>query len=298
MLSPCFYRHIRDKSDITGEWSAIRSRVQPRTNHDHARATLGRGSPVYKSVTKTVYKISDFLSWQRSGSLVLSPSFQRRSVWPLAAKSLLVDTVVRGIPVPIIFIREQTDLKSLEPIREVVDGQQRLRTLISFVDKGLIANYDSARDSFTVRKEHNSSIAGKSYSDLEATDRKAILTYEFSVHVLPSDTDDRQILQIFARMNSTGVRLNNQELRNAMYFGVFKSLAYKLAYEQLGRWRAWGVFTEDNIARMDEVETTSELMRLMLVGQQSLSQPGLNKLYGDNDERFNDEKGRFRVSCG
>lgn len=58
-------------------------------------------------IAKTVYKVSDFLSWQKAGSLVLSPSFQRRPVWEAGAKSFLIDTVVRGLPMPIIFLREQ-----------------------------------------------------------------------------------------------------------------------------------------------------------------------------------------------
>ena len=66
------------------------------------------------NITKTVYKVSDFLSWQRADSLSLSPSFQRRSVWPIAAKSFLIDTVVRGLPMPIIILREQTNLDTLE----------------------------------------------------------------------------------------------------------------------------------------------------------------------------------------
>ena len=61
---------------------------------------------------KTTYKVSDFLSWQRSKTLELRPSFQRRPVWQPGAKSYLLDTIIRGLPIPIIFLREQkTDLK-------------------------------------------------------------------------------------------------------------------------------------------------------------------------------------------
>jgi hypothetical protein len=250
------------------------------------------------NITKTVYKVSDFLSWQRSNSLVLSPSFQRRSVWPKAAKSFLIDTVVRGLPIPIIFLREQTDLNTLEPIREVVDGQQRLRTLISFIEPDLLKDFDPDRDSFVVKKTHNADISGKTFRHLTADTRKRILNYDFSVHVLPSDTDDREVLQIFARMNATGVKLNAQELRNAEYYGVFKTLAYNLAYEQLSRWRAWKIFSENDIARMSEVEETSDLMLLMLIGIHGKSQEALNKVYSTYEEEFpqgTDLAHRFRL---
>jgi len=239
------------------------------------------------SIQRTVFKVSDFLSWQRLGSLLLSPNFQRRPVWPDGAKSLLIDTVVRGIPIPIIFLRQRTDLDTLEPRREVVDGQQRLRTIISYIDPSFLGTaFNPDRDVFTVKRSHNKDLAGKSFRELPPALRELILDYEFSVHVLPSDTDDREVLQIFARMNSTGYKLNAQELRNAEWFGEFKSLAYELAYEQLGRWRQWRVFSEMDIARMLEVEETSDLMVTMLRGIQPRRQAPLDKAYKEYDEQF------------
>ena len=180
------------------------------------------------NIQKTVFKVNDFLSWNRAGSLILSPAFQRRPVWPKGAKSFLIDTIVRGIPMPIIFLRERTDLKTLEPQREVVDGQQRLRTVIAFIEPDKLPNFDEQRDSFTVDKVHNAELAGKRFRELSATTRQRILDYDFSVQVLPADTEDREVLQIFGRMNSTGFKLNEQELRNAEFFGAFKELMYKL----------------------------------------------------------------------
>jgi hypothetical protein len=238
------------------------------------------------NISKTVYKVSDFLSWQRAKSLVLSPSFQRRPVWKPDAKSYLIDTIVRGLPMPIVFLREQTNLQTLEPIREVVDGQQRLRTVIAFVEPSTLTDFKDDIDNFRVRKIHNSEIADKSFIELSASIRKRILNYEFSVHILPSETEDREVLQIFARMNSTGVKLNEQELRNAAYYGVFKQLSYRLAYEQLERWRDWGIFSETDIARMSEVEETSDLIQLMLEGIHSKSQKDLNKIYAEYDDKF------------
>lgn len=243
----------------------------------------------YRNIVKTLYKVSDFLSWQRNKTLILSPSFQRRPVWKPSAKSYLIDTVVKGLPIPIIFIRERADLETLEPQREVVDGQQRLRTLISFIDLSLLKDYKPQRDDFVVMRSHNSEIGGKKFEDLDRRIKQRILEYEFSVHILPSDTDDREVLQIFARMNSTGVKLNHQELRNAEYFGVFKRLAYDLAYEQINRWRDWNIFSEEDIARMIEVEETSDLILLILEGIHGRSQRALNKLYANNEDEFKNE---------
>lgn len=252
-----------------------------------------------RAVSKTVYKVSDFLSWQKSKSLVLSPSFQRRSVWQKSAKSYLIDTVIREFPIPIIFVREKTDLSTLEPVREVVDGQQRLRTLLSFVAPQTLSDYGDT-DAFTIDARHNKELAGKTFANLSPDVRKQILNYDFSVHILASDTDDREVLQIFARMNSTGVKLNSQELRNAEFFGEFKQVAYRLAYEQLNRWRVWKVFSEMEIARMNEVEETSDLMISMLpsVGVHEKIQSNVGKFYERFDEEFDSKEEitiRFRA---
>lgn len=240
----------------------------------------------FKQITKSNYKVHDFITWQRSGSLTLSPSFQRRGVWSKKAKSFLIDSIISGLPIPIIFLREQTNLKTLEPIREVVDGQQRLRTLISFVAPNLLEDFKESEDSFTIMKSHNDALGGKTFNQLSGSVKERILNYEFSVHILPPDTEDSEVLQIFARMNSTGVKLNDQELRNAEFFGVFKSLAYRTAYEHLEMWRNWKIFSETEIARMNEVEETSDLILTMLQGLKGRSQKSLNNLYKVYDEQF------------
>ncbi len=250
------------------------------------------------NITRTLYKVSDFVSWQRNGSLQLSPSFQRRPVWSESAKSFLMDTIVRGLPIPIIFVREQSDLNTLEPIRQIVDGQQRIRTLLSYVDANSLKDWKPARDAFAIKKVHNKEMAGKDFADLSPELKQRILNYQFSVHILPTDTDDKQVLQIFARMNATGVKLNNQELRNASYFGEFKQSMYNLAYEQLTRWRKWNIFSENNIARMDEVDLTSDLVMMMIRGISEKTKATLDKCYEAHDDVFQEKtaiENRFQV---
>ena len=249
-------------------------------------------------VSKTLYKVSDFVVWAKAGTLILSPSFQRRSVWPIGAKSYLLDTIVRGLPIPIIFLREQkTDLESLEPKREVVDGQQRIRTLLAFLVPNLVKNFDPNRDNFTIKATHNKDLAGKPFKNLPAEVRQNILDYQFSVHILPSSVDDREVLQIFARMNSTGLKLNSQELRNAAYFGEFKTSMYSISAEQLRRWRKWRIFTEAQISRMAEVEITSEFAQLMIRGIVGKTQKGIDNLYAELEDAWRERaevERRFR----
>jgi hypothetical protein len=248
---------------------------------------------------RTQYRVSDFVTWQREGALELNPNFQRRPVWKKGAKSYLVDTILRGLPVPIIFLRDlPSDLRTLKAKRDVVDGQQRIRTLLSFIDQDLLSDFQAERDEFKILPSHNKDFGGKTFAQLDRDARQRILDYQFSVHSFPADTDDREILQIFARMNSTGVKLNAQELRNAEFFGLFKTLAYSIATEQLNRWRDWGIFTPEQIARMNEVELSSEFMLLIMGGILEKKNQTIGKFYGDFDEVFPDEgevASRFRT---
>ena len=240
-------------------------------------------------VTRTLYRVSDFLSWQRAKSLVLSPSFQRRSVWGPGAKSYLIDTIIRGLPIPIIFMRDRrSNLGTLEPEREIVDGQQRIRTLISYIDPSSLDDLNPEQDNFTIQAVHNEELASKSFSQLSQDIQQRILDYPFSVHVLSSAVGDREVLSIFARMNSTGMRLNPQELRNAECFGAFKTSMYNMASAQLQRWRDWQVFTEQDIARMQEVELTSEFAYLMMHGVTGKHQKMLTNLYKDKDVEYSE----------
>lgn len=236
-------------------------------------------------IKRTTFSLGDFLSWQKGGSLELSPSFQRRSVWTKPQKSYFIDTVYRGLPVPIIFLRERTDIDSLSTLREVIDGQQRLRTVLSYIDKSCL-NDASDQDDFLIQRKHNVDIAGKKFTDLSKDEKSRILSYQLSVHVLPSDTSDGEVLSMFARMNSTGSKLNEQELRNAEFFGEFKILSYDLAHQNLERWRAWKIFSEQEIARMKEVEFTSSLFITILDGLFERTQANITKYYSRFDEKF------------
>lgn len=236
--------------------------------------------------TKTVYTVSDFLDWQRTGNLQLKPIFQRREVWSAKAKSLLIDSVVKGLPVPIIFLRKIQDLVKLTSRLEVVDGQQRLRTLFSFIDPTVLKDFDPKKDNFTVLTMHNQEVANTPFRKLPREVQSNILGYEMSTHVLPPETADEIVLRIFARLNSTGAKLNHQELRNAQFFGAFKSLSYDLAIRNLPLWRRWEVFDDDALARMVEVETTSDILDSMMEGIQGKSQRKLDALYKTYDDKL------------
>ena len=231
---------------------------------------LGDGN--MKNFDSRTYSISDFLEWEERGQLVISPKFQRRSVWSPQAKSYLIDTILKDKPLPKIFIRATTDPKTRKTVREIVDGQQRVRTILSFV-----------KDAFRISKVHNEEFGGRMYSELPEEVQTEFLKYEISVDLL-LDLSDREVLDIFARLNTYSVSLNKQELFNAKYFGYFKQLVYSLSGDYYTFWIENRIFTDRKIVRMAEAELVTDLLIATLDGIQS--KKSAEKYYQKFDENF------------
>jgi len=225
-----------------------------------------------EQTSSRTYSVNDFREWDKSDTLVLVPKFQRRAVWSDKARSYLIDTVLRNLPVPKIFMRQYLD-DAGRTIREIVDGQQRIRTILSYFQNG-----------FPVMQVHGGDeYGGKYYEDLPKENREGFLNYNISVDVLIG-ASDVEVLDIFARLNTYGVRLNRQELINAKYFGAFKSVVYQLGYEFYHFWVENFILTEIDITRMVEAELTSELVIAMLSGIQS--RKVIERYYRDYDDEF------------
>lgn len=216
--------------------------------------------------------INDFIRWNEEHSLILSPKFQRRRVWPSKARAFLIDTILRGLPIPKIYMRQHLDLRTSKTIHEVVDGQQRLSAVLDF-------RADKLRLS-----DDNPDYPGHIFSTLPKDAQKDFLTYEFSVDLL-IDAADADVLDIFARINSHSVPLNAQERRNAKYFGSFKTTVYSLGFQHLEFWKKYKILSDAAIARMKEAELTSELLVAMAAGLQD-KKKSLDEYYKKWDDRF------------
>lgn len=202
------------------------------------------------------YSIADFLEWEAGNLLDLSPKFQRRSVWTRAAKSFLIDTILRGKPMPKVLLTQ--DLVGKKNVRTVVDGQQRIRTILEFV-----------AGSFTVLQAHNSDNAGKTFHELDEDIQNSILQYEVGVDLLYS-VSLADMLDIFARINTYSVTLNTQEKLNAKYLGVFKTTAYELGHSHINYMLESGVLTEKMVSRMGEAQLASDLLVALVGGIQTI----------------------------
>src|SRR2546427_9108988 len=103
------------------------------------------------------WSVEEFRGWEESGELLLQPKFQRRDVWSDKARSYLMDTIIRGKPIPKIYMRQDVNPKSRRAVREIVDGQQRLNTVLNFL-----------RDGFKISKAHHETFGGRTFSGLDS----------------------------------------------------------------------------------------------------------------------------------
>ena len=238
-----------------------------------------------KKPERSSYTPLDFQQWNESGGLVLSPKFQRRGVWTTPARSYLIDTILLGMPVPPIYLRVVQSPERKKVVREVIDGQQRISSVMDFVG-----------GKFALSKSIESPYAGKKFSELDEGAQDRILHYPFICEMFYG-IEDTEVLQIFARLNTHSVKLNAQELRNGKFFGPFKQSAYSLALEHIEFWRRHNIFTELKIARMREVELTSELLILEHSGLQD-KKASVNNFYNKYDDVYSKRKlyaSRFRT---
>jgi hypothetical protein len=208
-----------------------------------------------KNFDTRVYSISDFEEWYNNDLLELSPNFQRRPVWSEKAKSYLIDTIIRGKPMPKIAIMQE--LRGGRQVRTVVDGQQRLRAILDFIQGNV-----------KLSRAHNVELAGRSFEGLPEDKKRAFRQYELGVDLL-FDMPYEDILDIFARINTYTVTLNVQEKINAKYLGYFKQLVFRYGYKYVGYYIDGDVLTKAKVTRMAEAELTADLFAALIGGVQS-----------------------------
>ena len=220
-----------------------------------------------------IFNIQKLLQWHREGGLKLRPDFQRRENWPQKAKVYFVDTILRGYPAPLIYLRPRLDSKTKLPIREVVDGQQRLTAIIQFAD-GMFRLDESV-----------TGYQGLSYDELELQDQEAFLSYNMGVEELVNASDEH-VLEVFHRLNTNGVQLNAQELRHGKFRGVFRNTVIQTSERWAVLWARYKIVNIKSRLRMKDDELVAEMLGVILRGVSDGGQPNIGSLYADYDRQL------------
>jgi hypothetical protein len=230
--------------------------------------------------------ISWFQEHYKAGRLELRPPFQRKPVWTAKQRSFLVESILMDVPIPEVYVQVTQGDDGTEEYG-VVDGQQRLRTILQFV--GIESRKDQEGDdsnSFALEALPASSIhKDKVFGDITGDDRKTFFQYEICVRFLYTD-DRREVEDVFKRLNKYTLPLKPQELRNATYHGAFAKLSETLADDEY--WAVNRIISPAAIRRMADIEMMSDLLIGLLHGPQGGSAKVIDGYY-EHYEEFEDE---------
>lgn len=237
--------------------------------------------------TSRPQSIAWFQEHYKAGRLELRPPFQRKPVWTEKQRSFLIESILMDVPVPEVYVQIVQSEDGAEQFG-VVDGQQRLRTILQFV--GIESEEDQKdgidNNSFVLDKlPPSSTYKDKAFADLSTTARKQFFQYEICVRFLY--TDDRvKIEDVFKRLNKYTMPLKAQELRNATYHGAFAKLSEQLADDEY--WAVNRIVSAAAIRRMADIEFMSDLLIGLIHGPQGGSAKVIDQYY-EQYEPYDDE---------
>lgn len=221
--------------------------------------------------TLSTQDISWFLDLNEKNQLNLNPPYQRRSVWSPKDKRFFIDTILNGYPAPPIFLHKTLE-DSGRPTYHVVDGKQRLQTIIEFSQGNL-----RIPDDFS-----DIELQKKRWKDLDRTVREQFWNYILIVEMLP-DASEVSIKNIFERINRNSRKLMPQELRHAKYDGWFIVTAEAESEKQ--EWKDFGLVTTARTKRMADVQFISELLSLMIKSAlQGFDHDALDDIYAEFED--------------
>ena len=151
---------------------------------------------------------------KEKGRLIIRPIWQRNFVWNRKQSSLLIESFLIDMPIPVIYLALNSEHKY-----EAVDGQQRLNSVFNFIDGKLELT------GLEVKKSLN----GCRYTDLPEPLQDKLLDSTISSIELSADTPQAAMHSMFKRLNTNGTPLNAMEIRNCVYQGGLNDLIIELA---------------------------------------------------------------------
>jgi hypothetical protein len=249
------------------------------------------------------FNISTIFNFIESGSLKI-PVFQRNYVWDLKRASKLIESIVIGLPVPQIFLFEESRNKFL-----VIDGQQRLMSIYYFIKKRFpqktkraelrtifdknghipdsVLHEDEYFTSFNLHLSDSTPpnpLHGSNYAtlgDLKTTFDLRTIRNVIIKQNLPKEDDDSSMYEIFNRLNSGGVNLWPQEIRASLYHSNFYTMLYRANTDK--RWRALLGIDEPDL-HMKDIETILRGFALLVRGKQY--KPSMTGFLNESSRQF------------
>lgn len=224
-------------------------------------------------ITTNNYSVQELINMIDRRELLVNKEYQRGSgLWPPGPSGYFIDTILAGYPFPKIYMYEYLDRGARTLQKEIVDGQQRINSILRFFNDKISVTGDSE-------------YAGKKFSELDEETQDSFLSYTVSVDVIRNATPS-DILQMFRRMNAYTLPLNEAEKRHSSFQGEFKWAVNHLTDDLNEFFVEFGVFTSRQIVRMADAELIADCILAIERGVVSTSPTDLTALYRRYDADF------------
>jgi len=175
------------------------------------------GTDTQVRIAKEQSSVFELLRREGRGDLVLAPDFQRQNVWDKKHKSELIESILMGIPIPLIYLFEDE-----EGVRQIIDGKQRITALKEFINN----EYNLSALSMLPN------LKGLKFKEISPLLQSKIEDYQLHSYIIQPPTPESVKFNIFERVNRGGINLNKQEMRHALYLGKSTELIHELAESQ------------------------------------------------------------------
>lgn len=222
----------------------------------------------------TTYDVTWLLDLHKNKQLDLDPSYQRKSVWTPKDRRFFMDTVFRNYPSPAIFLHKTIDDSTGNTTYHVVDGKQRILTILMFVQNKFSLAQDFGDQQFNAKR-------WKDFDETPAI-KRLLWNYRITIEEL-DDASFPDINDVFSRLNKNANKLTPQELRHARFDGWLISFLEAEVQEDI--WKTFKIRTTAKEKRMTDVQNVSELAAIILREDVSgFSQDDLDQLFADHDD--------------
>ena len=222
--------------------------------------------PRTNPVTLTV---ADYCDLYARHQVRVDRKYQRNAgIWPDRARSYLIETMLRGFPIPKLALYQQTDITSRQSIKYVVDGQQRTLAIVDFFNDDLTLS----------RSVEDVDARGKLLSALPEELQRDFLAYPLQFDQFEGVEEDA-VREYFRRINSHTAPLNPEERRNANYQGDMKWLIVDLANRHSDTLILLDTLTEKQVIRMADQKLLAEIVHALLNGVTTTSATSLDRMY-------------------
>lgn len=170
------------------------------------------------------FSIRELNLMKTDNALDLRPQYQRNFVFDKKKASRLVESILMEVPIPVIYFAQEKNNKY-----SVIDGQQRLTSFLSFVNGKFPDNTDFALGGLDILTDLNR----KKFSELDSDLQLKINSTTLHTIVIQKESDEDAKFEIFERLNTGSVKLNEDEIRNSVYRGAYIDLLDELSNDKV-----------------------------------------------------------------